>query len=356
MMRQRFAIARRELASLKSEKTILLAVAIQLFIAAFSSFLVVGLVSMYDPGSVGANGFAVGVAGDGSGELTRAIDEVEGLETISYASEEEALAAFRDPAADGRPHAVLIANRSPNGTISVTGTLPEESIQTTVLVVQLQEALRALERQERDRNADRLPVQPLGLPQEGDTNPYFGFTYTVLVPLLLFLPVFISGSIAVDSISEEIERSTLELLRVTPVSLMGIVDAKLLATATLAPVQAGLWLSLLVLNETTIHHWIPLLGIVTALSAAVVGFGVGTALLTPDRRQAQLVYSTSLLALFGAATVLPEHPANTVAKLAIGSPSRLTWLSTAAIVVIGAFLLVLVREGIRRLDPETVRT
>lgn len=34
-------------------------------------------------------------------------------------------------------------------------------------------------------------------------QPYFGFTYTVLVPLLTFLPVFLSGSIAVDAITEE---------------------------------------------------------------------------------------------------------------------------------------------------------
>jgi len=49
----RLTIAGRELSGLRAEKTILLAIAIQLFIAAFSSFLVVGLVSMYDPGSLG---------------------------------------------------------------------------------------------------------------------------------------------------------------------------------------------------------------------------------------------------------------------------------------------------------------
>ena len=39
----RLTIARRELQTLRSEKTIVLALLIQLFIAAFSSFLVVGL-------------------------------------------------------------------------------------------------------------------------------------------------------------------------------------------------------------------------------------------------------------------------------------------------------------------------
>ena len=48
-MGSRLTVAKRELAGLRAEKTILLAIGIQLFIAAFSSFLVVGLVSMYDP-------------------------------------------------------------------------------------------------------------------------------------------------------------------------------------------------------------------------------------------------------------------------------------------------------------------
>ena len=42
-MDSRLTIAGRELAGLRAEKTILLAIGIQLFIAAFSSFLVVGL-------------------------------------------------------------------------------------------------------------------------------------------------------------------------------------------------------------------------------------------------------------------------------------------------------------------------
>jgi ABC-type Na+ efflux pump permease subunit len=351
---QRLTIARREIGSLKSEKTILLALAIQLFIAGFSSFLVVGLVSMYDPGSVDGANLEVVVTGNASDEMTSAIDQVDGLDSVEYDSRSRAFDSFRNPAADGRPHAVIVATHTERGRISVTSTLPDESIQTTLLTVQLQDALRTLERQERDRNADRLPFTPLELPPEGESNPYYGFTYTVLVPLLLFLPVFISGSIAVDSISEEIERGTLELLRVSPVSLTGIVDAKLLATASLAPIQAGLWLALLEFNGTSIDNFTPLLLLVTALSAVVVAFGMVIALLTPDRRQAQLVYSMSLLALFAAAVALPEHPANTVAKLAIGSPSSITWIATALIVVLGGVLFAAAREGIRRLDPESI--
>jgi len=45
-------IAKKEFRGLFSERTILLAILLQLFIALFSSFLMVGLTSMYDPSSL----------------------------------------------------------------------------------------------------------------------------------------------------------------------------------------------------------------------------------------------------------------------------------------------------------------
>lgn len=62
-MGNRLVIFRKELRSVLDEKTIVLAITIQLFIAAFSSFLVIGLVAMYDPASVRGGGLKVGVAG-----------------------------------------------------------------------------------------------------------------------------------------------------------------------------------------------------------------------------------------------------------------------------------------------------
>ena len=105
--------------------------------------------------------------------------------------------------------------------------------------------MTALERAERTDRLESLESSPIALPGTPRESPYFGFTYTVLLPLLLFLPAFISGSIAVDSITEEIEQGTLELLRVSPLSLGEIVDGKAAAMAGLAPLQAALWLLLL---------------------------------------------------------------------------------------------------------------
>ncbi|WP_226481937.1 ABC transporter permease [Natrinema amylolyticum] len=348
----RWAIARRELQSLRSEKTILLALAIQLFIAAFSSFLVVGLVSLYDPGSVDGYQTEVAVTGDDTETLLEIANERDGVTATYYEERQRAHEAF-----DRRSvSAVLDANRNDDGRLSVRVTAPEGNVRTSVLVVQLRDTLEHVERVERQRNADagRLDRSPLPVPSSVQASPYVGFTYTILLPLLCFLPVFISGSIAVDSLIEERQRGTLELLRVAPLSLADVIDAKLLAIAALAPVQAIAWLLLLAANGTTIAGPAALVALVGALSLLVVTVGVAVALWAPDRRQAQLLYSTAIVGALVVAAVLPEHPANTVAKFAIGNPTATTWGLLAGYCLFAVAAFVALRRGIDRLESESL--
>jgi len=253
----------------------------------------------------------------------------------------------------GELDAVVRAERS-RGRTTVTALVPDSDVRTTLVVVQLRDALRAFERTERAERANYLDSRPLALPPEGSANPYYGFTYTVLLPLLLFLPVFVGGSIAVDSITEERERGTLELLRVAPVSIGDIVDSKLFATASIAPVQALAWLVLLEVNGTAVRNVPLLVVLVSGLSLAVVAFGVGIALWSSDRRQAQFLYSTGIIAAATLGGLLPEHPANTVARLAIGTTSRTTIALALLYALIGLAAYVLVRVFVDRIDPETL--
>jgi len=348
----RLAIAKRELASLKSEKTIVLALLIQLFVAAFSSFLVVGLVSMYDPGSSQGYTVNVGVAGDDAGDLSRVLADEDGVEPEVFGSQSVAERAFQNGIID----AVLITDRRDGGTgesaVQVEAIVAEGSIRTTMTVVQLQSALKAYERSERLDRVRYLGRQPLSLPDRIRASPYFGFTYTILIPLLMFLPVFISGSIAVDSMTEEIQRGTLELLRVAPLTTWDIVDAKLIATATLAPIQAAAWLVLLTLNGITVAQPLTIVAVVAGLSLAVVVVGLALSLLAPDRRQAQFLYSTGVLAIVTLTTLLPEHPANTIARLAIGSPGSTTWTAVLGYLAIGIGAYLVIRMAVTRIDLE----
>jgi ABC-type Na+ efflux pump permease subunit len=176
----------------------------------------------------------------------------------------------------------------------------------------------------------------------------------VLVPLLLFLPVFISGSIAVDSLTEEIDRGTLELLRVSPVSFAGIVDGKLLAAAGLAPVQAALWIGLLRLNGTAVSHPMLLVALVTSLAVLVVSLALAIAVVAPDRRAAQLCYSVGVLLTFGGSTLLPINPTNAAARLAIDSADPASVATVAALAGVAVVAYSGLRLLVGRLDPAAI--
>ncbi|MFB9824355.1 ABC transporter permease [Halobaculum roseum] len=353
----RWTIARRELASLRSEKTIVLALLIQLFVAAFSSFLVVGLVSLYDPGAAADYSVDTAVAGDDAGDLLRAVGETDGMDAERYPTRQAAAEAF----ADGRADAALLSTATERGTLEVRVLVPDGNVGTTLVVVRAREALRAFERLERDQRSASLSAEVLELPPRAGSSPYFGFTYTVLVPLLLFLPVFIAGSVTVDSLTEELERGTLELLRVAPVTMTDIVEGKLLAAAGLAPVQAALWLALLSANGTaiapsptaigTVTGVVGLLALTAGLAAMVTALGAALALTAPDRRAAQTVYSLGVLGLFGAAALSPANPANVAAKLAVGSADPASSLAVVALVVAGGIAVAVARAGVARYGP-----
>ena len=349
----RATIAKRELASLSREKTIVLALLIQLFIAAFSSFLVVGLTSLYDPSSVESGEIRVGVTGEVQDELVQAAAETDGVTAVALDSRERAMAVFDE----GGVNAVLTGTTVPTDSgskLSVIATAPAENIRTTLIVVQLRSVLTELEAQERTERAASLDFQPIDAPPKTDSSPYFGFTYTVLLPLLLFLPPFISGSVSVDAITEEIERGTLELLRVAPVSLVDIVDGKAAGMILLAPLQAALWVLLLSVNNIAIRNVVPILVFVTAIATIVVVVGTLLGLLTAKRRQAQLLYSVLVIVLFGAAILLPEHPATTAAKLAVDSATATTYAHVVGFAVVAVVLYAVTRRYANRIDAESL--
>jgi len=340
----RLRIARQELDSLGREKTIVLALLIQLFIAAFSSFLLVGLVSLYDPGSTPGGDITIGVAGNASDDLVGAIGGEGDWELVGYESVPRVRSAFQT----GRLDATFVANHRGDGRVHVEAAVPDGSVRSTVFVVQVREALSAYERERRDRLSARIVAEPLPVPEVPDVPPTYAFTYTVLLPLLLFLPAFISGSVAGDAITEEIDGGTLDLLRVTPLSATAIVDGKMLAMVAIAPAQAAAWLLLLYANGTAIANPLWLLAVVSGAAALLVAVGVGLALWLGDRRSTQLVYSLGVLVVFVFAALLPESPPNTVARLAIDSALPRTYAIAAGYVVVAVLAVLLVRALVPR--------
>jgi ABC-2 type transport system permease protein len=349
----RWTIARRDLASLSREKTIVLALAIQLFIAAFSSFLVVGLTSLYDPSGVEGGEIEIAISETTEANLLAAARETDGVELVTYEDRAAALAAFDRGDVGAVLSTTAVATDDGSG-IEVNAVVPAESLRTTLIVNQVRELLIQFERVERADRTAFVEFTSVDVPAENGGENYFTFTHTILIPLLLFLPAFISGSVAVDSITEEIEHGTLELLRAAPLSLVDIVDGKAAGMVVLAPLQAGLWILLLRLNGIDINHVPWLLAFVTAIAAITVVVGIVLGLATAKRRQAQLLYSILVLVLFGATLALPEHPASTIARLSVDSATTLTFAHVAGFAALAIGLYALTRRYAGTMNVESL--
>lgn len=342
-------LARRELASLRAEKTVILAILVQLAIAAFSSLLFVGLVSLYAPAGGGAGVVVdIGVTGNATEIVAPAVADDRSRSTSRFANRTEALEAF----SEGRVDAVLIGTARPRGNITVEAVAPEGDFRTTLVVVQIRDALARLERTLRETYSARLSNDPVSMPPPGGGTPFFGFAYTVLVPLLVLMPAFISGSIVVDSLSEELDRGTLDLLRVAPVSLGDIIDGKAIAAIGIAPVQAVAWLLLLAANGTLVARPFFLVLLVTAFATLFVALGAALAVGLEDRRSGQLLYSFASLGIVAMVTLLPEGPVNTIAKLAIGSPTQTSYGTVVGITGLAVIAYIIARRVSIRLAPE----
>lgn len=307
--------------------------------------MVVGLVSLSDPGAT-QGGYTVdlAVSGDATDDLLAVADSGDARRAQAFESRDAALEAF----ATGRVDGILHTESSDNGRIFVEAIAPEGDFRTTLVVVQMKDALTGFERQQRTAMVDRLTTRPLPVPEPPTSNPYFEFTYTVLIPVLVVLPAFISGSITADSLAEEIERGTLELLRVAPVTTGEIVDGKALAMIAIAPAQAAAWLALLAIDGTHIARPGLLLVLVTAIATILVTLGAGLALAVRQRSEAQMLYSLTAIALLGLALFAPEGPPTVIAKLAVGTGTQITYATVLVAVLLAGLGYGALRFGLDR--------
>lgn len=334
-------IAKREANAITREKTIVLAILVQLLVAGFSSILFVGLVGLYDPGPE-TGVVRVGVAGNATPSLHAALEDSSGTTPVTYASRSGARTAFEQGSVD----AVMYGTVNASGVVHVTAIAPEGAFRTTLVVVELRDALGRLERILRRQYADRLIREPIPVPQRGTGSQLYSLAYTVLVPLLVLLPAFIAGSIAVDSLAEEIERGTMELLRVSPATPTAIFDGKAVTAIASAPVQAVAWIALLHLNGTSVGYPGTILVVVTAYTTVAVALGMAIGAAVPRRRDAQLLYSFATLVVLAVATVTPASPVNVIAKLGIATPTPVTWVAVLASVIVAGLAYLLSRRTV----------
>lgn len=333
-------IMKKELRGLGHEKTILLAILLQLFVAMFSSFLMVGLTSMYDPGAMSQYSgyrYGIGYSVNDSGLRTYfengrdfTVYDMD-LSTAVQALKERKLSAV-----------VYVPDTPPDAQEPVVVTLYtlQNDLQSAIVEVRLKDAFTQYEKDLRKVRSERLTEEPRPLfnlgPLNGGGTNFYEFVYGLLIPLLVFMPAFISAALVIDLITEEYQHDTLETLTSAPVSFTDIVWGKVLACEILVPIQAAIWLFLLMLNRIAIANVSLILLHVVLGSCILTLLGALTALHYRDRTAAQFIFSTALVVVVLFILAVPSNPLNLIARLAVGWDVPENWIVLA---LVGALLV-----------------
>jgi ABC-2 type transport system permease protein len=336
-------ICKKEIQSLLNERTLILAIMLQVFIALFSSFLMVGLTSMYDPATISQYSHAeygIGYAGNDSA-LRSYIEQAKDFKVFPM-DLSTGLAALSERKLSA---VVYVPDTSPNATdpIKVTLYTQQNDLQSAVVNIRLKDVFIAYEKELRQVRAARLTEVPIPLrfPAQTGGSDFFEFVYGLLIPLLVFMPAIISSAMIIDLITEEYEHRTLEVLLAAPVSFGEVIWGKIVACLVLVPIQAGAWMVLLQLNGIAILHGPEILLHVTAGSCLLVLLGALTALHYRERTSAQFIFSTALVIVMLGGLALPMNPLNLIARLSIGAIGNEHWIILAGVLAAIVLLSIL---------------
>lgn len=307
-----FAIVKKELRSVTRERTIVIAITIQLFIASFSSALLIGLLSFYDPESIttfARGNLRIGILGDTKSPLVLYLRDNR-MRVTPFENSTVAEQAFRDQTVD----LVLYIPPDTGDAVEMKMFLPTSELRASLMMIFLREPLKRYEnflRQERGVTVNYTNVA--GLP-----STTFEFLYAVIVPMLMLFPAFVAGSMVIDSLSEELETYTFETLRSAPLSINAIFGAKIFAAWIIAVIQLVVWLGLLRLNRIDIQN-LPLVFLLATLIAAMnIVISASTATFLRDRERSQFIYSLFILFAVGVSTLIDVAPVQLLTRLATG--------------------------------------
>ena len=313
------AVVKKELASVVRDRTITISILIQLFIASFSSGLLLGMLALYDSDTIlrfSGAGIKIGVVNSSNNILGSLISE-RGLQTFQY----DTLSNAQDAYYRGEVLAIVDTPQNANGLTEIKLYLPESNTISSLVHLVLQEPLKQYENVLRAQKGIQVRYTDL----KGRPSTSFEFVYSVLIPLLMFFPAFVSGSMTADSITEEVENNTLQTLLSAPLTINGMVGAKIISSIILSILQCIAWLTLLQWNGIAIQNtgWILLLAVVVAGITST--FAALSAVLLKDRERSQFIYSLMLLTAAAISTLLNLSPIVTLSRLALGDAYTTGW-------------------------------
>jgi ABC-type Na+ efflux pump permease subunit len=329
-----WAVVKRELWTVIRDRTIVISILIQFFIASFSSGLFLRMLQLYDVDTIlrySGGAIRIGVVNAGENQLGAFITK-HGMTVIPFETLEQAEAGFYQ----GQAIAIVDAPEAADGITEIGIYLPESNTIGSIVRMVIQEPLKEYENYLRIQKGVDIRYTDL----RGEPSTSFEFVYSVLLPLLMFFPAFVAGSLAIDALTEEFENDTMDTLLSAPLTVHGMIDAKVSSVVLLAIAQCGIWLGLLKLNGIVIQNtiWVFLLSLIvsgmTSMSAAL------GAVLLRDRERSQFMYALMLLTAIAVSNLLNVSPITILSRLAIGDYYTNGWtVALFAVFLAGVYLL-----------------
>jgi ABC-type Na+ efflux pump permease subunit len=194
--------------------------------------------------------------------------------------------------------------------------LPDMDAQATLVLMLLKQPMERYENYLRQQGGVFARYQDV----QGKPFTTNEFLYTIIIPILMFFPAFIAGSMVIDSLAEEIENKTLDTLLSTPLTITHVTFSKIIASLVVGVLQCVLWIVLLGFNGFSIQNtWLILLlsVLVTAITAMLA---LIIALAFRDRERSQFIFSLVILVMFSVSYFVNPSPFALVARLATGDP------------------------------------
>ncbi len=357
-------IAAREMRAMIREKSFALIILLELLLVSSSGLLSVGYVMLTSPESSGmlsqlSSLVYVGVVTGTRMPYSQVLEE----SRVHYTFYND-LTVARQDFNDGIIDAILVGDIHSDEPPSVVSLyIPSNSPKSPLTKLSVKKALIRLEESLRER---KIELYAPGLefasyeildfkPQARYLEIYFIFT----LPLLLFLPCVVSGSLAIDSLTQDLESKRILNLVAAPLSSSGIVFGKALGSFILSAVQVVVWLAVLSYTVVEPTNHLPLILLCGVYTLIFLNAGSLLALYLGKMRSAQILYtfvSMSAISLFSPFAnlhplLLEFSPSYIITRLALGAPlTAFTWQLTvlAALAVLSTLAVHLSSKRVNR--------
>jgi hypothetical protein len=181
------------------------------------------------------------------------------------------------------------------------------------------EEYEVLKRQERTDLRDYPVTEVLGGRDPDDftiRRLIFEFTYLIMIPILFFLPIYLSGTLLIDNTTEEFKKKTIGVLLSTPFSLSNIMLQKTAAALLLSVIQIGAWILVITSRGIDINYPSQLFMILVLINITMLLVAALVSVYFRERVNAQTIFSLLFIIIIVTKGYV-FNPLNVIIKLSI---------------------------------------